>query len=151
MGPINEKPGRGPRPPRSSPPEPGRSEGNVQATTTSLVLPEDYLRAQNRAGGGGVRGRGAAVRRQSWQDMGTGSGLQWRDTRPPPITPAPIPGILTHRTLDSPALPQASTCHSQGLEHTYPHILILHVSGSLLKAPLPFAQTTHHFSATAHS
>ena len=53
MGPINEKPRRGPRPPRSSPPEPGRSEGNVQATTTSLVLPEDYLRAQNRAGGGG--------------------------------------------------------------------------------------------------
>lgn len=57
MGPINEKPGRGPRPPRSSPPEPGRSEGNVQATTTSLVLPEDYLRAQNRAGGAEEGGR----------------------------------------------------------------------------------------------
>lgn len=46
------------------------------------------------------------VRRQSWQDMGTGSGLHWRDTRPPPITSALIPGILTYRALDFPLCPR---------------------------------------------
>lgn len=99
------------------------------------------------------------MRRQSWQDMGTGSGLHWRDTRAPPITSAPSlessltglwtlplcprPPLATPRVWNTPTYPDPSLLwifaqRTPSMRPFSDHPLLLSNCSLILKHPKHF-------------